>query len=175
MGFLITEWVFGAVGVFLILVLRVQKRVHIRNDVATLKVGLLYLIPLLSFAIFFTSSFGQSLVPLRQIKDFFLQGPMSHMILNSSVLFVIIFGFSAGICEEILFRGAIQTKTGIITASILFAAVHAVNLPLGALTLIFGFYFGLIYKRTGNNLLASSFVHSLYTIAVIFLLRSSGH
>lgn len=88
----------------------------------------------------------------------------------------------AGIGEELLFRGVIQAgvadywspTVGIVVASLLFAAAHAISLAYLALAALMGLYLGLLYHWTGN-LLVPIIVHALYDwIAIHFYLRRSG-
>lgn len=85
----------------------------------------------------------------------------------------------AGIGEELLFRGVVQAEltawwtptTGIVAASLLFGAAHAVSLPYFILATLMGLYLGLLYHFSGN-LLLPIIVHALYDwIAIHFYLR----
>ncbi|MFC7391531.1 CPBP family intramembrane glutamic endopeptidase [Scopulibacillus cellulosilyticus] len=69
--------------------------------------------------------------------------------------------------EEILFRGLIQYKFGMIIASLIFAFVHGryIKKPLLLiLTIILGFYLGWLYELTGKLLVP---ITAHYTIDVI--------
>jgi CAAX protease family protein len=77
-------------------------------------------------------------------------------------------GLSAGIGEELLFRGALQPRYGIIPTSILFALLHSQYgfsfITLG--TFLLGCIFGLIAKRYGTT--HAIIAHTTYnTLAVI--------
>ena len=87
----------------------------------------------------------------------------------------------AGIGEELLFRGVLQAglseawspMAGIVVASLLFGAAHAVSLSYLVLATLMGLYLGLLYHLTGN-LLLPIIVHALYDwIAIHFYLRRS--
>lgn len=87
----------------------------------------------------------------------------------------------AGIGEELLFRGVIQAGlsntwspvAGILVASVLFGAAHAVSLSYLALATLMGLYLGALYQWSGN-LLVPMIVHALYDwIAIHFYLRRS--
>jgi membrane protease YdiL (CAAX protease family) len=90
----------------------------------------------------------------------------------------------AGIGEELLFRGVVQAglielsspAIGLVVASILFGAAHAVSMAYWALATLMGLYLGLLYHWTGN-LLVPILVHALYDwIAIHFYLgRRAGH
>ena len=90
----------------------------------------------------------------------------------------------AGIGEELLFRGVIQHGlsgvigpwAGLIVASVLFGAVHALTPAYFVLATIMGFYLGLIYLWTGN-LLIPVLIHFLYDWVVLryyLLHRAAG-
>jgi membrane protease YdiL (CAAX protease family) len=77
-------------------------------------------------------------------------------------------GLSAGIGEELLFRGAIQPRYGIVPTALLFALLHAQYgfsfVTLG--TFVLGCLLGLLAKRYGTT--HSIIAHALYnTIAVL--------
>jgi membrane protease YdiL (CAAX protease family) len=77
-------------------------------------------------------------------------------------------GLSAGIGEELLFRGALQPRYGIILTSLLFALLHSQYgfsfITLG--TFLLGCIFGILAKRYGTT--HAIIAHALYnTIAVI--------
>lgn len=92
---------------------------------------------------------------------------------------VVLVSLLAGIGEELLFRGVIQDglvawwtpATGIVAASLLFGAAHAVSVPYLVLATLMGLYLGLLYHFSGN-LLLPMVVHALYDwIAIHFYLR----
>ncbi|NCU16352.1 CPBP family intramembrane glutamic endopeptidase [Pallidibacillus pasinlerensis] len=62
-------------------------------------------------------------------------------------------------CEELLFRGVIQTKFGLVAASLIFAIVHfryLANKFLLTYVVLLSFFIGYIYEYTGN--LAATFM-----------------
>ncbi|HKT84118.1 MAG TPA: type II CAAX endopeptidase family protein, partial [Solirubrobacterales bacterium] len=73
---------------------------------------------------------------------------------------------AAGVCEEILFRGALQPRFGILATSLLFAAVHTqYGLSFDALAvLVLAFGLGLIRKYL--NTTTSVICHTLYDALV---------
>jgi membrane protease YdiL (CAAX protease family) len=87
----------------------------------------------------------------------------------------------AGVGEELLFRGVIQTLlgqwttpvAGLLITSILFALAHALSKLYFLLALIIGLCFGwLVYRY--NDLVAPMFAHSLYDfVALLYLSRTS--
>ena len=86
---------------------------------------------------------------------------------------------SAGVGEEMLFRGVIQSslaawvgvQAGLILASILFGLLHPISIPYVFVTMLVGFYLGGAFELTGN-LLTVMVTHALYDLALMaYLLR----
>jgi membrane protease YdiL (CAAX protease family) len=77
---------------------------------------------------------------------------------------IAVIAFAPGICEEILFRGALQPRLGIIATALLFASVHtqyALSLDLLA---VFGIAIGLGLIRKFTNTTTSSICHITYNL-----------
>ncbi|MCS7337669.1 MAG: CPBP family intramembrane metalloprotease [Verrucomicrobiae bacterium] len=83
----------------------------------------------------------------------------------------------AGIAEEVLFRGVAQAGIasglgqipGLLIASALFGACHAVNRPYALVAGVIGLYLGALFILTGN-LLAPIVTHALYDFAALLYL-----
>jgi uncharacterized protein len=87
---------------------------------------------------------------------------------SPSYLAAPLIGISAGVGEELLFRGALQPRYGILLTSLLFALLHSQYgfsfITLG--TFLLGCIFGLLAKRYGTTHAIAA--HALYnTLAVI--------
>ena len=94
-----------------------------------------------------------------------------QILLSQNPTDLLILTMFAGFFEEIFFRGYIQRKTNILTASFLFAFFHA---SFGSLSEVIGvFALGLIlgkeYEQTGN-LFAPIMSHYLYDLIVLTML-----
>ncbi|HEX3723747.1 MAG TPA: CPBP family intramembrane glutamic endopeptidase, partial [Nitrolancea sp.] len=93
----------------------------------------------------------------------------------SSVGGALLLGISVGLGEEILFRGAIQPRYGIVFTSIVFASLHV---QYGLSFTIVGIFLlsiilGLIRKRISTS--ASIITHAVFdTLAVLFSLAGGG-
>jgi len=81
-----------------------------------------------------------------------------------------ILGLSAGICEEILFRGALQPKFGIILTALLFAFLHVQYPALWMLFIIFVIGIILGYVRRITNTTTAIIAHSTYDIVQMLML-----
>jgi membrane protease YdiL (CAAX protease family) len=72
---------------------------------------------------------------------------------NRSITEIFFLTIMIAVCEEVLFRGVLQTTFGYIIASVVFALVHLRYLKkpvLLASTLLISFYIGYLFEITGN-------------------------
>lgn len=75
---------------------------------------------------------------------------------------------TAGIGEEVLFRGFLQPRIGLVAQAVWFGVEHAAYLSISSLigATVAGILFGLAYKRTGS-LWAPITAHVLYDVLVL--------
>jgi len=78
-------------------------------------------------------------------------------------------GFSAGISEELVFRGALQPRFGLVLSSALFAVSHLQYSFSPALGEVFLLGLGLGYLRRRANLTAAILVHAGYNFTLVML------
>ena len=83
---------------------------------------------------------------------------------------LIIISLLAGFGEEFLFRGLIQTKLGIVAASVIFGLFHAVSPAYVIAATIMGFYIGAAYQMSGG-LLVPVQIHFVYDLAALVYIR----
>jgi membrane protease YdiL (CAAX protease family) len=76
----------------------------------------------------------------------------------------------AGIGEEILFRGVLQARFGIVIASIVFGLMHSVSAAYVIVTIIMGLYIGIIFEF-GESLLIPMQLHFIYDFAALVYLK----
>jgi membrane protease YdiL (CAAX protease family) len=76
----------------------------------------------------------------------------------------------AGLAEELLFRGVIQAKWGIVAASILFGLLHSLTPAYILLATVIGFYIGLLY-HVFQDLLIPIQLHCIYDFGALIYLR----
>ncbi len=116
--------------------------------------------------------------PLRQIKTFCEQ-EFIPLLAGSSWSDMALIALSAGVAEEMLFRGVLQYSLetwlgigwGLVIASLLFGLLHPISLPYVLMTAVVGLYLGAIFQVT-RNLLTVMVTHSLYDFALMsYLLR----
>jgi hypothetical protein len=88
-------------------------------------------------------------------------GINERLFTNRGVVPIIFMTLLVAFCEELLFRGVLQTKFGLVTASVIFALVHfryLFNKFLFFDVILLSFFIGFIYEWTGN-LAVSFFMH----------------
>jgi membrane protease YdiL (CAAX protease family) len=81
----------------------------------------------------------------------------------------LLFGLAAGISEEVLFRGALVPRLGVLLSAVLFAVAHAqygVSLQT-AEVLLFGVVLAILRQRAGTG--ASILTHALFDTTVVLL------
>lgn len=93
--------------------------------------------------------------------------PTIQMLGGIGVIGAIVLALGAGIGEEILFRGALQPRLGIIFTSIIFASVHIQYFDPLTLGLLFGVSILLGYERKISNTTACIITHAGYDMIVL--------
>jgi uncharacterized protein len=95
-------------------------------------------------------------------KSYYDDGGLNERIFrNRSVVQIMLIAAMVAVSEEILFRGIIQTNTGLIISSIIFAVVHyryLFNWFLFTNIILLSFLIGYIYMIT-NNLVVTIVMH----------------
>ena len=95
---------------------------------------------------------------------------VQHNMLIAGVFVVLI----APVLEEILFRGILVNKVGVVLSSILFSVIHIGSGDLysiiypAIITFIIGSVLGTVYKKT-ESLLLVILAHSIYNIFILFI------
>lgn len=95
-------------------------------------------------------------------KEFYDDGGLNERIFkNRSAIQIAVIAAVVAISEEILFRGIIQTTTGLVVSSLIFAVIHyryLFNWFLFLNIILLSFLIGYIYMQT-NNLLVTIIMH----------------
>ncbi len=107
---------------------------------------------------------------------------IESMFRGRGVLAVAVVSALAGVGEELLFRGVIQSGLsasfgawpGLLVASVLFGGMHALSRAYFVLATLMGLYLGALYQATGN-LLLPALVHGLYDAIAIGYLLLAGN
>jgi hypothetical protein len=102
------------------------------------------------------STFG----PLRRIRQFLFEtlGATLCACRWYDLLFV---AALAGFCEELLFRGVLQPRLGLVGSNLLFGLLHAVTPTYAILAGLLGGYLGELQRLSGT-LGAAMLTHGLY-------------
>ncbi len=89
---------------------------------------------------------------------------------NARFFDLVIISLLAGFAEELLFRGFIQVRFGIIPASILFGLIHLISPAYMIITMIMGFYIGFFFHVYGSILIPIQ-LHFIYDLgALVYLI-----
>jgi membrane protease YdiL (CAAX protease family) len=89
---------------------------------------------------------------------------------STTFIDICLISIMAGLAEELLFRGVIQAKWGILAASILFGLLHSVTPAYILLATVIGFYIGLLY-HVFQSLLIPIQLHCIYDFGALIYLR----
>ncbi|MCM3571704.1 MULTISPECIES: CPBP family intramembrane glutamic endopeptidase [Mesobacillus] len=112
-------------------------------------------------------------------KSYYDDGGLNERIFkNRSVVQIMLIAAMVAISEEILFRGVIQTNTGLIISSIIFAVVHyryLFNWFLFINIILLSFLIGYIYMVT-NNLVVTIVMHFFidFILGIIIKFRTQA-
>jgi membrane protease YdiL (CAAX protease family) len=119
--------------------------------------------------------------PLERIRDF-CEHEFVPLLAGSTWSDMALVALSAGVGEEMLFRGVLQSSLadwlgvgwGLGLSGILFGLLHPISLPYIVVTIGVGFYLGLIFVLTGN-LLSVIVTHALYDFVLMaYLLKRNS-
>ncbi len=126
------------------------------------------LIPLVLFAILLSEKIN-NIPPLCSLKRTVINDikPIFSETKLIDLCFISVF---AGFGEELLFRGVIQTKLGIVVASIIFGLLHFITPAYCIIATIMGFYMGFLYQYC-DSLLVPIQLHFVYDLGALIFLR----
>ncbi|MGP0065127.1 MAG: lysostaphin resistance A-like protein [Isosphaeraceae bacterium] len=116
--------------------------------------------------------------PLAKVKEF-CRKEVLPLFAKSYWSELALLSLSAGVGEEMLFRGVFQASftqwwglaCGLLLASMLFGFLHPISLPYSVIMTFIGLYIGVVWERNGN-LLTVIVTHAVYDFAALgFLIR----
>lgn len=99
-----------------------------------------------------------------------LEPALGSMLVSLGPAGMFVIALAAGLGEEILFRGVLQPLLGIVLASVIFGALHALSLGYFLFATVFGFYLGWVFEATGH-LAVPIVAHAAYDVFALYLLR----
>ena len=89
---------------------------------------------------------------------------------QARILDLVAISLIAGIAEELLFRGVIQTELGILPASILFGLAHMITPAYAVIATLMGIYIGILFQAF-DSLLVPIQLHFIYDLFALLYLR----
>jgi membrane protease YdiL (CAAX protease family) len=123
------------------------------------------------FALFcFSLSEKAKAVPIIRSLRKTITGEIKTLFASATFIDLCLISLAAGLAEELLFRGVIQAKWGILAASILFGLLHSVTPAYILLATVIGFYIGLLY-HCFQSLLIPIQLHCIYDFGALIYLR----
>jgi membrane protease YdiL (CAAX protease family) len=123
------------------------------------------------FALFcFTLSEKAQKIPLLGSLRKMVRGEIKTVFASATVLDICLISLWAGLAEELLFRGVIQARWGLVWASILFGVLHFVTPAYALLAMVIGVYIGLVHHFF-QSLLIPIQLHAIYDFGALLYLR----
>jgi membrane protease YdiL (CAAX protease family) len=91
-----------------------------------------------------------------------------------SPLGAVFIGVTAGVSEELLYRGLLQPRIGLVAANLIFTATHAFQYGFDGLLSVFiiGLVLGIVRSRT--NTTTSALVHGTYDFVLVLASALAG-
>jgi membrane protease YdiL (CAAX protease family) len=139
---------------------------HLMRDILIGTAGAV--IPFVLFC--FSLSEKAKAVPIIRSLRKTITGDIRALFASSTFIDICLISIVAGLAEELLFRGVIQVKWGILAASILFGLLHGVTPAYILLATVIGFYIGLLY-HIFQSLLIPIQLHCIYDFGALIYLR----
>ncbi len=166
---IIAEGLILVLALVLAAVFRIELQLSLKNVVTGLPVSIAGTIgPLILFILSLTKKaqnirFINSLrrTVMKDIKKLFEHAGFSDIVLISLL---------AGVAEELLFRGVIQSSIGIVGAAILFGLAHFITRTYVLMATLMGLYLGLFFEMTGNIFIPIQ-IHALYDFGALLYLK----
>ena len=127
-------------------------------------------LPLVLVLVLITWTPLRNLKPLRKIRSL-LRKYLIDAISGLQVWQILAISMSAGLGEEVLFRGALQPRLGILITSLLFGVVHWITPTYFIFATLIGAYLGWMYEYSNKNLLVPIIIHALYDTIGFFVVK----
>jgi membrane protease YdiL (CAAX protease family) len=119
--------------------------------------------------VFSLSEKGKAIPIIRSLRKT-ITGDIRTLFASTTFIDICLISIVAGLAEELLFRGVIQAKWGILAASILFGLLHSVTPAYILFAIAIGFYIGLLY-HIFQSLLIPIQLHCIYDFGALIYLR----
>lgn len=132
-------------------------------------IGTVGALPPFAFFLFTTSDAADRISFLRPLRKIVMVD-IKAIFSNSQLSDLIMISFAAGFAEELLFRGVVQAKFGIVIASIIFGLVHFISPLYVIITALMGLYIGAFFYFT-ESLLVPIQIHFIYDLGALVYLK----
>lgn len=151
-----------------------QPLEKLHGDIHDAGVGLLAALPML---VMFFACVRWPIGPLRGIQEF-CDEVIRPLFASCSTLQLGLIALSAGIGEELLFRGLLQRLCtdwlglwpGIVLVSIVFGLMHLITVTYAVLAALMGLYMSGIMLLANDNLLSVIIAHAVYDFVALLVL-----
>lgn len=124
-------------------------------------------------AVLFLSPWGRYIPGQTGVLDVIRQS-LGEFICQAPVWQLFILSACAGFAEELLFRGVIQVKLGILIASVLFGLMHYTSHLYFFMATLMGLYLGYVFEHTQRDLALVMLIHALYDFLLLLYMRHFG-
>jgi len=139
---------------------------NILRDLGTGTIGALF--PLAMFVLTLTKKVER--IPLLGSLKKIIINDIKTLFSNTQIMDIVAISALAGFAEELLFRGIIQVKFGIVWASVIFGILHCLTPAYFMIATIMGFYLGALYHYY-QSILVPVQLHFMYDFCVLVYLR----
>jgi membrane protease YdiL (CAAX protease family) len=168
-GLVIGELLLGVLA--LVWALRSETGIPYRLDARTFLIAfaLTGVLTLLNFSLF---AIGRRLEFAKHVYAFF-DDEIFPLLREATVLDIIFLAAIAGFSEELLFRGMLQPRMGLIASSLLFGLLHGPDYklwPFAIWAACVGAGFGIAYRESGNMAIPM-LVHAFYDAIALAYIR----
>ena len=157
--------------VALVWAMRSDSDIAYRLDIESFLValGLSVVLAIANFGLFFL---GRRFEFTRHVYAFF-DDEIFPLLREATVIDIVVLAAVAGFSEELLFRGMLQPRMGLVASSLLFGLLHGPDYKLWPFALwaaVVGAGLGLVYRET-NNIAIPMLVHGMYDALALAYIR----
>ncbi|UCG78716.1 MAG: CPBP family intramembrane metalloprotease [Nitrospirota bacterium] len=153
----------------LILLLKIDIQPLAGDLKADLLMGTIAALPPLALFVFSLSKYASQLPVIGPLRKTMLTD-IRALFSRSTVVDILLISLCAGVAEELLFRGVLQVKLGIIMASVIFGLVHFVTPAYVIVATVMGLYMGVLFIEF-DTLLVPIQTHFIYDLGALLYLK----
>lgn len=133
---------------------------HVDLETVLVSLALTAALGIINFSLFVA---GRRFAFTRDVYDFF-DHEIFPLLREVTLVDIVVLAAIAGFSEELLFRGMLQPRMGLVASSLLFGLLHGPDVKLWPFALwaaAVGAGFGLVYRET-ENMAIPMLVHAFY-------------